>query len=461
MCWPEDRGWTITSSSPNPEDPARVLAVADQGRPVLPGLRTPGAGPTGSWARDLARDIERIWHLRGSVLHWDFNDRDAETRDLRTVFVMEIDDSLGKLPTGARWLDRREAETIDPPTHAEFVARYFSEASDGSVPPYRQPWQKPGWLADARTWIRQQLNAAGSPQLRQAEQLKTQYATTILRARTSAGDVYFKAVPPGYGWEPRATAVLAQRFSEMVPTLVAIDSGRGWTLTRDYGGHPLNEDRDPAVWAEALHRYAAMQRASVPLLSQLQLAHCPDMSLQSLQPAIRSLLDDEVVATDLPRASRDGLLANMERAIMSLNAIGLPVTLEHGDLHPGNIICRDDQTLTADWENATTAHPFLGPIRLLTYVSASPTLHGHPAGQVRARRQIRDAYLAEWADYAPIDALRLAFARSIPLGFLAHAVTYHRYPFERMNIRWERAGMASGLVRAAAAALVLESDGLN
>lgn len=413
----------------------------------------PGAGRTGFWARDLALQIERRWDLRSSVLHWDFNERDAKTFELRTVFVMETDGPLSTLPPRARWLDRREAEAIDPPAHAAFIARYFSEALDGVIPPYRQPWQQPGWTADARLWIRGQLDAAGLRQQRQAEQLKTQYATTILRAGTTGGDVHFKAVPPGYGWEPLATAVLARHFGESVPTLVAIDADRKWMLTRDYGGHLLGEDRDLAAWTQAIRQYARMQRGSTPLLDELQIARCADMSLPSLYRAINALLDDEEVVADLPGATRDALHADVEGVMPSLDALELPLTLEHGDLHPGNVVRRHGQTLFADWENAAVAHPFLGPIRLLTYLCGSPALHGHPLAEPAACGQIRDAYLAEWIDHAPPGDLLVAFTRAIPLGLLAHAVTYRRYPFERMGIRWERAGMAADLVRAAAAAL--------
>jgi hypothetical protein len=437
---------------PKPDEPGRILGLQHDGRPVLPGWRSPGSGRTGSWASELADEIHRRWQLRSRVLHWDFNERDGVTNELRTVFVMEVFGDGPLAEPGTQWLDRREAEGLTPGSHAGFAERYFREVLDGETPDYRQPWQRPGWFADAEDWIHRQLATHGLRPKGPLAQLKTQYATTILRAHTASVDAYFKAVPPAYGWEPTATAVLARRFPDRLPTVIAVDAARKWMLTADYGGQALADERDVRKWTAAIRSYAVMQRsAGQQLLAELRDAGCPDMRLAPLQSAITELLSDLAIAPTVQRPTRQELLARVAAAVERLDALGLQPTLEHGDLHAGNLVWNAGRTIVVDWENAAIAQPFLGLVRLLTHLRT--VLPEHPAASSSATAEIRDAYLSEWLDRAPIKELRKVFALAIPLGLLAQAVTYHRYPFERMHLRWERAGLASALVTAADAAL--------
>jgi thiamine kinase-like enzyme len=55
-------------------------------------------------------------------------------------------------------------------------------------------------------------------------------------------------------------------------------------------------------------------------------------------------------------------LPTLERRCVELDGIGVPYTLEHGDLWPGNVFVElsDGACAIIDWEDAAIAHPFLG-----------------------------------------------------------------------------------------------------
>jgi len=64
------------------------------------------------------------------------------------------------------------------------------------------PWRRTGWFEEAARWIATELEARGRKLTGAVEQLRTWSISTVLRAPTATGDVYFKAVPPLFAAEP-------------------------------------------------------------------------------------------------------------------------------------------------------------------------------------------------------------------------------------------------------------------
>jgi aminoglycoside phosphotransferase (APT) family kinase protein len=92
---------------------------------------------------------------------------------------------------------------------------------------------------------------------------------------------------------------------------------------------------------------------------------------------------------------------------------GVPPSLNHGDLHSGNIT---GQTLRFfDWTDACIAHPFLD---LCTVISDVDEV------MPDERERVLEAYLQQWIAYEPMDRLREMWRLAAPLGALHQAVSY-------------------------------------
>jgi aminoglycoside phosphotransferase (APT) family kinase protein len=105
-----------------------------------------------------------------------------------------------------------------------------------------------------------------------------------------------------------------------------------------------------------------------------------------------------------------------------LAACGIPYTIEHGDLWPGNFLVDQDTCVLIDWEDVAIAHPFLSlaPLR----VGLSQSQISSPAFLDR----LEHAYLAAYAELAPTQRLRTALQMAAPLSFIDMAIRYRHQP---------------------------------
>jgi hypothetical protein len=112
---------------------------------------------------------------------------------------------------------------------------------------------------------------------------------------------------------------------------------------------------------------------------------------------------------------------DLHAACAELAALGIPETLEHGDLWGTNIFLADDSGSTFrfhDWSDSSLSHPFF---------SLLLTLH--------------DVELAFPDMPDARDRLRDAFAMAQRLAPLDHALLYHRRILPAMRAKWEMALM--------------------
>src|SRR4029077_883161 len=81
-------------------------------------------------------------------------------------------------------------------------------------------------------------------------------------------------------------------------------------------------------------------------------------------PALRALGADVVArhVEELASGERDaleGLLAGFDARTAEIDACGLPVTLVHGDFHPGNLRGDPAAPVLLDWGDCGVGHPLL------------------------------------------------------------------------------------------------------
>ena len=187
-------------------------------------------------------------------------------------------------------------------------------------------------------------------------------------------------------FEPALTALLAGRWPDSIPAVLAADGLR--MLTADAG--PSVRDRPEGVaWEEIVASYAELQIALAPALDELLALGVPDSRPETLGHPIEG---------------------------------PVPLTLIHEEVHDGNVHLRGGRPVFIDWAEASVSHPFAGMTNTLRMVSWRAGWE--PGGSEVLR--VRDAYLEPWTRYAPIDELRAIFADGYALGALARAATWER-----------------------------------
>jgi hypothetical protein len=217
-------------------------------------------------------------------------------------------------------------------------------------------WEDPVWLAAAIAWADEQLHDAGRSRTGDPEQIHLRPWSTVIKIPTTDGATYFKANCAELRYEALVTKLLARRVPERVPPLIAEDLERGWMLMDD-GGRRLREviaeDRDMSRWDDVLDGAAYIARAMEPDVEEMLAAGVPDLRLAVLPDRYAAV----VRAAGVDQRFRDAIPRVREMA-QELASYGVAETLQHDDLHDGQVFVRGDKQLILDWGDAVISHPF-------------------------------------------------------------------------------------------------------
>ena len=368
----------------------------------------PDAVPvTGAFREQLGLDAVLLRKL--AVL----SDREAAHR--QALFLLESRDAGWAPPAGAPWLGRADLAGLDlPEPLRDGLSVWLAEAEGTPEPPRRTDWARPGWFAGAAAWTGDRLTELGRPPTEPVEQIKAWSISALLRARTAAGTVYFKAVPPLFAAEPAITRGLAERFPGHVPAVLAVDLARSWMLIEDVG-EPIDGKADEPMRERLLRVLGGMQCAMVGRADELFALGCADRRLHLVDAQIEMLLAEAGPISGASPAAVVELRAHapLVRALAAeLADAGIPPTIVHGDLHTGNVAVRDGRPVLFDWTDASVAHPFVDLATLFDH-DEEPT------------PELADAYLESFHGIAPLDRLRSALRLGRTIGALHQAVSYH------------------------------------
>ena len=217
-------------------------------------------------------------------------------------------------------------------------------------------WRDPEWLSSAYDWIDGRLADLGRERTGAIDQPHVRPWSTVLRVPTAAGPAWFKANAGPLRHEAGVVSLIAARRPEVVPPLLAADPESGWMLMAD-AGEPLRtvveRERSLDRWYDVLPRYAEVQRALAGDVDDLLALGVPDMRLATLPERYEALVD-RVAAEPRFRAA-----SPMVRDLCAeLAAERIPETLQHDDLHDGQVFVRAGRHLILDWADACVAHPF-------------------------------------------------------------------------------------------------------
>ncbi|MFJ6195382.1 phosphotransferase family protein [Micromonospora sp. NPDC092111] len=264
--------------------------------------------------------------------------------------------------------------------------------------PLRAPYAEPGGPAASLAWATGQLDRLGRPATEVTQQ-RTWNLSAIWRLDGPHGTAWLKQVPAFFRHE---AAVLRQlRDEPATPTLLA-DDGDGRMLL----DHVPGEDRYGADTAErdaTAADHHPLQVRAVRATDQLVAAGVPDLRGAALARWTRSAL--------APHAA-DGQLAGLDDRLDEVARCGLPDTLVHGDLHPGNVRGDGQRRTIIDWGDSFVGHPAFDILRLTERLPAEPT------------SALLAAWCARWRASVPGCRPERAVALLRPVAWLRMAAVY-------------------------------------
>lgn len=223
----------------------------------------------------------------------------------------------------------------------------------------------------------------------------------VLRVAMSDGrSIWVKRCGEGMSFEPELVRVVTSVGSPiLVPTLWV--AGR-WIATEHVDGRLEGGDAmlDPLRRLQA--PFAELQRRLVPHLGEMRAAGTPTLGPADVDGLVERALD--LVARDRHLAGRPleawefrafrRATPRLTEQLHVLEAAAPVTTLQHLDLHHGNVFDVGDRVRLFDWGDARLGSPLL---HLVSTLSLTAFLTGRDGGDARLA-DIVGAYLAEWPE---------------------------------------------------------------
>lgn len=292
-------------------------------------------------------------------------------------------------------------------------------------------------MASALAQLDDALAAAGISRTGEPGDPRVRPWGTVVSAPTAVGTVWLKAPGPTTAFEVPLYEILNRVVPRHVLDPVAVDVERGWVLLPDGGpelGEALTGESLAAEMGAVLGQYAELQRSLA--------AHAPELlnaGVTDMRPAVMPRRFDEALRVArgyVERTGDDGGREALERLGAArqnflgwcerLAALPGPPSLDHNDLHPWNVLAREPGSGRSvrfyDWGDSVLAHPFACMLVPLGFVRDSLD-----AGVDDPRfYEVRDAYLAVYADLASHEELVETLELACRIGKVARALVWHR-----------------------------------
>jgi hypothetical protein len=285
-------------------------------------------------------------------------------------------------------------------------------------------WETPEFRDELRGWCEAQVG----PVLRM-EQHKLRGWATVWRVTTAEGSWFAKQNCPGQLFEQPLMSLLARVAPDRVVPVRA--ESEGFLLTPDQG--PVfyeTAGADLENWVRLARDAALLQRELAPHLEEIVAVGATPLPPEdahgyvaarveqyaALDPADPRRLAPEVAA----RLVRH--LPQVRRWAEQVTALGLPLTLNHNDLHENNVFDVDGRLLFFDFGDSLVTDPLgvlLVPLNLLAEKL------GADADDPRLWRVV-DAALEVWSDVVPAADLRAAVPAALQLGRLGRVESWVR-----------------------------------
>ncbi|HEX3005481.1 MAG TPA: phosphotransferase [Angustibacter sp.] len=283
--------------------------------------------------------------------------------------------------------------------------------------PLRAPWAQPGGPRRIASWADEVLAARGTPRTGAVEQVKTWNLSSILRLPTDAGPVWCKSVPPFFAHEASVIEHVGRRHAALVPQVLAAEPSTGSMLLADVPGtDQWNAPHERLL--EMVDTVVDLQWESVAQVGELRALGLPDWRGAALVAAVTALSRRADVRAELTgeQCGRlDALVDALPALERELEHSGLPDTLVHGDLHPGNWRHGAGGLVLLDWGDSGVGHPLLDGPAFLERVPGD------------RRGEVLEAWAARWRHHVPQADVERAAQLVRPLAALRQALIYQGF----------------------------------
>lgn len=382
---------------PHPERVATVVLVGADGEPL--GALPPFPVDMPWW--DAVAPLVRIARDRHGI----------------EVTVLRLLEASGPYPGGpVTYL----AETADRPRSL----RPWNGTLDDH--PLRQTWARPGGPAADIAWATDRLAARGLPLVAPPEQMRSWNLSSIWRLPVRGQRTWLKVVPPFFAQEGQLIGKLRERA---VPQLLASDGPR--IVLAEIPGQDLYDAPLPRL-LEMVTLLVELQGDWIGRTDELLEAGLPDWRPDPLTLRIADTV--KRTQTELPPSDVEVLMrfvAELPGRFAATAECGLPDTVVHGDVHPGNFRGDETHLVLLDWGDAGVGHPLLDEPAFLERTTADTTA-------------IRAHWHAAWRQLVPGSDPERAAALLAPVAAARQAVIYRgfldriepsEYPYHRDDPR--------------------------
>jgi hypothetical protein len=266
--------------------------------------------------------------------------------------------------------------------------------------------------AAAERWIRAHVQPVGPVRV-----VHERPWSTVLRVPLRQGAAWFKACMPMQAFEPHLSVELFARWRDLVGEIIAHDEGRAWLLLAD-AGEPIGVfGNPPEAWLDVLPRYAELQRGETAHAHD-HIAHgVPSLPIAALPGRFAELLARDLRLDPREQARLRAFAPRFERLCADLASGGVAPTVQHDDLHMGNVYDLSGRRRILDWGDSSISHPFFSLIATFRFLEERAGLQ--PGDRWFAR--LSDAYLEPWGASA-----RNEFDAALRVGAFAHAIAKAR-----------------------------------
>jgi len=286
-------------------------------------------------------------------------------------------------------------------------------------------------MPNLQTWMQAQCDMLNIAMIGEIELVKERIWSAVYRVQTEHGMLFGKAPAHFARHEIALISHLASIYPNNIPNLIVTDPENGYMLIRDSGQslrETLTQQRDWVHWETLLSQYAHIQQASSKEVEALLTMGIPDRTLPRLSDLFTHLIADESQyifdgedsLSESEYQRLQSLFPTIQQKADALAQYSIPATIQHGDLHDGNIFYTDAEYCFIDWGDASISHPFFS-LRT-SYVSVEsrfelteddPELH-----------RLRDSYLSAWREFATDAQLRNAFTLAQELWSIGSALIW-------------------------------------
>jgi hypothetical protein len=286
------------------------------------------------------------------------------------------------------------------------------------------PFSRLGWFNELRNWIELIVEPIGLHVNGRFEQLNASASFSLIRFETDGPALWFKAVGEPNQRELTITCLLARLFPDYLPRILGRrPDWNGW-LSREAPGTLLSDVQEQAHWGRIAAALAKLQIQSVDRSAQILGAGARDLGSAALSQLIQPFMSvvaqlmerqTKVPPPILDRKDLSALADSLQSAVDATKTIGIPETVGHLDLNPGNIIASEHRCAFLDWAEAYVGNPLFSLEYLLEHARRA---FGPDSAVVT---QMTAAYCAQWDGVVSPAVIADALALAPLLAVFAYA----------------------------------------